>query len=99
MPPAWRVAPNDSSLAGSRGIETSKRLGVLITRAAIVAGSLVDLLVPKKHFRIIAGILAANAIIATLALAGVEVAETLVGWFACFSFLAGVAALPAVIDD
>ena len=36
--------------------------------------------------------------IAAMALAGVEVAETLVGWFAFFSFLVGVAALQAVID-
>ena len=73
-------------------------LGVLITVGAIVGGYLVYLLVPKKHFRIVAGILAANAIIAAMALAGVEVAETLVGWFAFFSFLVGVAALQGVID-
>jgi hypothetical protein len=73
-------------------------LGVLITVGAIVGGYLVYLLVPKKHFRIVAGILAANAIIAAMALAGLDVAEALVGWFAFFSFLVGVAALQAVID-
>src|SRR5262245_31769602 len=62
-------------------------LGVLITIGGIVAGDLVYLLVPKKHFRIIAGILAANAIMAALALAGVEVAEMLVGWFALLASL------------
>jgi hypothetical protein len=71
-------------------------LGVLITVGAIVGGYLVYLLVPKK--RIVAGILAANAIIAAMALAGVDVAEAPVGWFAFFSFLVGVAALQAVID-
>jgi hypothetical protein len=51
--------------------------GVLITVGAHCGGYLVYFLLPNKHLCIVAGILAANAVIAAMASAGVDVAETL----------------------
>lgn len=61
-------------------------LGVLFFIAAIVVGYIVFCLVPAKHYPRTAGVLAANALVAGLALAGFEPAGALTVWLATLSF-------------
>lgn len=62
-------------------------LGALFFIAAIVVGYVVFRLVPAKHYPRTAGALAANALVAALALAGLEPAGTLTVWVAVLSFI------------
>jgi len=64
-------------------------LGTLITIVAIVVGYCVYLLVPKRHFPVAAGVLAADAVIAGLALWGVAVAGDILIWFVVITGVLG----------
>lgn len=68
-------------------------LGVLIGVAAIVAGYLVSCMVPANHFPRTAGLVTANAIIGSLAYAGVDVAGEMLGWALALSYAAGLVLL------
>lgn len=47
-------------------------LGALMLMGAVVVGYIVSCIVPARHYPRIAGVLAANAVIAGLAVAGVS---------------------------
>lgn len=56
-------------------------LGTLMTIGAVLIGYIVYLIVPTKHFPIIAGVLAADAVMGALAFYGVDPAGEILVWF------------------
>ena len=70
-------------------------LGVLIGAASIVIGYVVARVMPKRHFPVLAGVIASNAIIAGLAYWGVDVAGKMVMWWL---IITGIFAASAASD-
>jgi hypothetical protein len=67
-------------------------LGVLIGVGAILAGYLVKMVVPKKHFPWTAAVLATNAVVAVFAYWGVKIAGIMLpGWLTVSMFAAAFA--------
>jgi hypothetical protein len=66
---------------------------VMIAIGAIIAGYIVYTLTPSKHYPSLAGLLAANAIVGGLAVAGVGAAADMLGAFIFFTVVVWVVAL------
>ena len=74
-------------------------LGLLIGLGAVAVGYLVSNLVPRQHFPRTAGVLATNAVIAGFAVAGVEVAAQMLGWFVLITVAAAWQLVGADADE